>query len=429
MSGKYTITATDGSTSRTVTISVSATGIGPAHVAVPTPGGDWRVNGSAVMSGTALRLTPAMASQAGSAVFYQPVASNGLKATFTAQLSGGSGGDGLTFSLINPGDTTSALGHGGNMLGYGGLHGVSVVLATRKDVGFPAANFVGISNGTTGTGSAVRLTFRAYSAAVPNLRSGTHVVTVTVSGSKVSVAVNGKTYVSATVSIPAAVLPAFTAANGAATDVHAISAATITSAAGAVPPPGGGWSFNGRAGLIGSDAVLTPLVTNQAGSVVYPRAVTTGKLTATFDAQLTSGSGGEGMTLALLDATTAKATALGAGGQGLGWAGLKGIAVVLATKQMPGTPAGSWVGISAGSANGMPTFIATKALGSLQGGAHRVTVSLSSGTLTVTIDGVMVLTHAVTAPAKALVAYTAGTGNSTNLHIVRNAAIAAASFA
>jgi hypothetical protein len=429
MSGQFSITETDGVTPHTLTFGVSATGGAPPHgVAVPTPGGGWTLNGDAVMSGATLRLTPAIANKAGSAVFYQPVPGDGLKATFTAQLSGGTGGDGLTFSLINPTDGVSALGHGGNMLGYGGLHGVAVVIATRKDTGFPSANFVGISNGTLGSGSAAHLTFLAYSTAVPNLRVGTHAITVTVTGGKVSVAVDGRTYVSATASIPATVLPAFTAANGTATDVHAISAATITATSGAVPSPGGGWSFNGKAAMSGSDTVLTQAVSNQAGSVVYPRAVQTSGFAATFDAQLNGGTGADGMTFALLDPAAVKATAVGPSGQGLGVAGLKGVAVVLGTTPVPGTPAGDWVGISTGSANGRPTFIATKALAALRTGSHRVTVSLSNGTLTVKIDGTTVLTHAVSAPAKALLAYTASTGSSTDMHIVRNAAIASPGF-
>jgi hypothetical protein len=428
MTGKFTVTATDGFTSRTLTIGVGGVGATATAAAVPSPGGGWTLNGSAAMAGTALRLTPVTANTAGSAVFYQPVASNGLKAAFTAQLAGGSGGDGLTFSLISPSDTPAALGRGGSLLGFGGLHGVSVVLGTHKEPGFPAANFIGISNGTAGSGSAAHLTFRAYATAVPSLR-GAHVITVTVSGGKVSVAVNGKTYLTAAAAIPATVLPAFTAANGSATDVHQVSAATITPAGGTIPAPGGGWSFNGKAVMSGADASLTPVAANQAGSVVYPRAVATSKFTASFDAQLTSGTGGDGLTLALLNAATAKATSLGAAGQGLGWAGLSGVAVALGTQQLPGTPAGNWVAISAGSSAGVPTFIATKALGALRTGSHRVTVSLVSGTLTVAIDGVTELTQAVSAPSKALVAYTASTGSVTDLHLVRNAAISAASFA
>jgi hypothetical protein len=425
ITGKYAITGTDGfSAPRTLTITAGGVGAAPASgVALPTPGGGWKLNGAAAMTGTALRLNPATASQAGSAVFYQPVASNGLTATFTAQLSGGSGGDGLTFALISPTDTTSALGQGGGMLGFGGMHGIAVVLGTRKDTGFPSANFVGIATGTAGSGASAHLVLRASSTAVPNLRTGTHVIGVTITGTKVTVSVNGKAYVSATVSVPATVLPAFTAASGAATDVHSVSAVTVTPTSGTLPAPGGGWSFNGTAAMSGSDTGLTPLASYKSGAVVYPRAVNTSAFKATFDVQLSGGTGAEGMTLALLSPTS-PVTSVGANGQGLGFAGLSGLAVVLGTDQVPGAPSANFVGISTGATSGTLNFVATAALpASLRAGTHVVTVFLRNGTLTVSIDGSVVLTKTVSVSATARVAFTGSTRNLTDLHIVRDGAL------
>jgi hypothetical protein len=431
ITGNYAITTSDGFTSpRTLTISASGVGTAPASgVVLPTPGGGWKLNGAAAMTGSALRLNSATANQAGSAVFYQPVASNGLKATFTAQLSGGSGGDGLTFALASPSDTTSALGQGGALLGFGGMHGIAIVLGTRKDAGFPSANFVGIATGTSGSGTSAHLVLRAYSTQVPNLRTGTHVIGVTVAGTKVTVSVNGKAYVTASVAVPATVLPAFTAANGAATDVHAVSGVTITSASGALPSPGGGWWFNGTAAMSGSDTGLTPLFTYKSGSVVYPRAVSTSAFKATFVAQLSGGTGGEGMTLALLG-PGAKVTSVGANGQGFGFAGLPGLAVVLGTAgQVPGAPSANFVGISTGATSGVLNFAATAALpGSLRSGTHVVTVFLRAGTLTVSIDGSVALTHAVSVPPTALVAFTGSTRDVTDLHIVRDGALSSAGW-
>jgi hypothetical protein len=429
ITGKYTITETDGFTSpRTLTISVGGVGAAPAAgIVLPTPGGGWKLNGAATMSGSALRLNSA-ANQAGSAVFYQPVASNGLKATFTAQLSGGSGGDGLTFSLIGPSDTTSALGQGGGLLGFGGMHGVAIVLGTRKDTGFPSANFVGIATGTSGSGTSAHLVLRAYSTQVPNLRTGTHVIGVTIAGTKVTVSVNGKAYVSATVTVPATVLPAFTAANGSGTDVHGVSAVTVTPTSGALASPGGGWSFNGTAAMSGSDTGLTPLASYKSGSVVYPRAVNTSAFKAIFDAQLNGGTGGEGMTLALLSPAS-PVTSVGANGQGFGFAGLSGLAVVLGTGQVPGAPSANFVGISAGTTNGALNFLATAALpGSLRSGTHVVTVFLRGGTLTVSIDGSVVLSHAVSVSPTARVAFTGSTRDVTDLHIVRDGALSAGAW-
>jgi outer membrane protein assembly factor BamB len=52
------------------------------------------------MSGSALQLTRAAKDQAGSAVYDVPEASNGLKATYKVQMGGGTGADGMTFSLL-----------------------------------------------------------------------------------------------------------------------------------------------------------------------------------------------------------------------------------------------------------------------------------------------------------------------------------------
>jgi len=46
----------------------------------------------------------------------------------------------------------------------------------------------------------------------------------------------------------------------------------------ALPPPGGGWSFNGSARLSGSSTKLTRAARNEAGSVVDPAAVPTSGL-------------------------------------------------------------------------------------------------------------------------------------------------------
>ena len=73
-------------------------------------------------------------------------------------------------------------------------------------------------------------------------------------------------------------LPAFTAATGSLTDVHAVSGVTLSASSGAVPPPGGGWSYNGSAALHGSDTILNHAATHQRGTVIYPRAVSTANL-------------------------------------------------------------------------------------------------------------------------------------------------------
>jgi hypothetical protein len=430
ITGKYTVTSTDGYATHTTTVAVGGVGAPAAAgtTAVASPGGGWTLNGSSTMTGTALQLTPAKASQSGSAVFYQPVPSSGMHAQFTARLNGGNGGDGMTFSLLNPATATTARGAGAGQLGYGGLKGISVVLGTRKDAGDPSANFVGIATGTSGG----HLVFAATGTPKVNLRSGTPTITVAVSGKKVTVEVNGKGVVSATVPITSTVLPAFTAANGAGADIHSVSnVAIVTPSTSTLPGPAGAWSYNGSAAMVGTATTLTTAgVTNQAGSVVYPRAVSTSSFSATFDVALGGGTGGDGMTLALLGPGT-KATSVGGHGTDLGFAGLNGLAVVLGTTPttINGGTSSDYVAVETSTAGaGEPTLVAgTDLTGSvnLRSGTHMVTVSLKAGTLTVVIDGTTVLTRAVTVPSSAYVAFTGSSGSLTDRHLVQNAAIAA----
>ncbi len=428
MTWKYVLAMTDGVTASAMTIAVGGVGVAPASgvAVVPSPGGGWTLNGAARMTGTTLQLTPAAKDTSGSAVFYQPLASNGLNVNFTARLFGGSGGDGLTFALLNPANSTvSSIGSGAGNLGFGGLSGVAVVLGTQKYPGDPSANFVGVATGT----AKGHLVFAATSTTVPNLRSGTHRIGVAVSGGKISVWVDGKRYLLVAVRLPASVLAAFTAATGPRYDVHDVSGVAIkTPATGMLPAPGGGWSFNGTAAMAGAATALTRAAAFEAGAVVYPSAVRTASFSATFNVGLGGGSGGEGMTLALLDPGS-KATSVGSNGKGFGFAGLAGLAVVLGTYRVPGAPSADFAGIETGTAGHVPSLVVAKDLTgivNLRAGSHTVTVSLKAGTLTVIIDGSLVLTQAVTVPPSAYVAFTGSTGLLTDWHLVRDAAICAA---
>jgi uncharacterized repeat protein (TIGR01451 family) len=79
---------------------------------------------STVFDGNALRITAAVANQTGSAWFNTPQPfANGFDTTFTFQLGGGSGADGIAFVIQNaPTTPLNALGFPGNggALGYGG---------------------------------------------------------------------------------------------------------------------------------------------------------------------------------------------------------------------------------------------------------------------------------------------------------------------
>ncbi len=113
-STSYQVSWTDADASgpHSLQVALTGTGVAPAKgIAVPPPGGGWRFNGSAAMSGTGLSLTQLTASQAGSAVYSVPMSASGLTATFKVRIGGGTGADGLTFALLDASQTDqTALG-------------------------------------------------------------------------------------------------------------------------------------------------------------------------------------------------------------------------------------------------------------------------------------------------------------------------------
>jgi hypothetical protein len=429
--GRFTLRWTDVLGAHTLSVRVTGTGTRPASgIAVPPPGGGWRLNGSARMSGTSLVLTSAANDEAGSAVYSVPVPSNGLSASFTAEIGGGTGADGMTLSLLKASAARpTALGGGGGKLGFGGLRGIAITLDANKNAGSPSNNFVGIATGASGGG----LKYAATATNVPNLRSGTHTISVKVSGQQVSVSIDGRIVLSPRLpagTVPPSVLVAFTAATGMRNDIHAVTSATISFGGGTLPEPGGGWSYNGAARMSGTDTVLTPAVKSQAGSVIYPVPVQTDNLEVQFDAQLSGGTGADGLAFALLNPTTS-ATAVGGTGAELGFGGLQGIAVALDSYQNAGSPSNNFVGIATGTTSGLLSYQSiVHEIGQLRSGTHTVKVEVTGGSsssvLRVWLDGELVL--AVSEPSlgpTALLAFTGATGGLTDVHTVRDVAISA----
>ena len=71
-------------------------------------------------------------------------------------------------------------------------------------------------------------------------------------------------------------------------------------------------------------------------------------ISAAFDAFIGSGSGADGLTFTLADASVTKPTALGVNGGGEGFSGIKGIAVSLDTWKNAVNPSSNFVGIATG---------------------------------------------------------------------------------
>lgn len=102
------------------------------------------------MVGRGVRLTPQVARDAAGPVSYRaPLSSEGLRVSFDAKISGGSGADGLTLTLANPaaGATVSSVGTAGGGLGWSSVPGCAIALDTYQNGRDPSANFVGVATG------------------------------------------------------------------------------------------------------------------------------------------------------------------------------------------------------------------------------------------------------------------------------------------
>ena len=110
-------------------------------------------------------------------------------------------------------------------MGFGGLSGVAAAFCTHQAAGYPSANFAGIATGTVSSGV---LGFAGTVTTISPLRTGTHSVVVTVTGSVVTVYLDGVAILQKQVAVPAKALLAFTGADGSLTDIHAVRDAAIS---------------------------------------------------------------------------------------------------------------------------------------------------------------------------------------------------------
>jgi hypothetical protein len=419
----YVISSDDGSGAHEIPVTGTAAGLPNGTPLPPLARGGWFFNGSAKVSGSDLVLTPNSAGQVGSAVYSTPLPSDGLTASFTAQIGGGTGADGMTFAMLSAaGNTPRSLGAGGGGLGFAGLPGVAVTLDTYRSGSEPSSNFLGVS---AGSGNGLP-TYLATTTDIPGLRSGTHAISVTVSGSTVTVYVDGAQRLAANApGLAPSILPALTAATGSATDLHLARDISITSGTTTLPRPGTGWRFNGAAGIAGPQVVLTPAAPQQAGTVLHSTPVATDGLTASFTLAMTGGTGADGATFLLLNPAKAAATSVGGAGGGLGFAGLEGVAVSFVTYPQSGIGSHNFVGVETSTAGGRATFVAsTTNVPDLRAAGRDVVVSVVGTTLTVSIDGVQVLKQSVPSlKPTALVGFSAGTGGATDVHSVTDAQV------
>ena len=400
----------------------------------PTAGG-WTLNGHAVLNGGALQLTDTTAPQeAGSAFWPTPVSSAGISATFTSSIGGGTGADGLTFVLADPSAPATSLGASGGGLGFSGVPGIAVALDTYQNAVNPSANFVGITDGPAAAGVPDQMHWLATSTTAPDLRTGTHVVAVSLVAGVLTVSIDGVRAVSSPVTVGPDVLLGFTGSDGNLTDTHSVSNVAVTAAAPSPvtlsDPTAGGWTVNGSSSLTGGALQLTPASPGyQAGTAFWPTPVSSSGLSTTFTSTIGGGTGADGLTLVLASPTTAP-NSVGAVGGGLGFAGIQGIAVALDTYQNAANPSGNFVGVTDGDPDptnpGLLHWLATSSTVPNLRATNTVTVTLVRGVLSVSVDGTQVLSLAVKVGPSVLVGFAGGTGGLTDVHAVSSVAVTAA---
>lgn len=211
----------------TNTVAFANTYTPPVSTTIPSPVlGGWQLNGTSLISGTSLELTPATGTlKAGSAFWPTAVDPRAMHVDFDAYIGGGTGADGMTFAIQNasaPGATPAKLGVRGGGLGFSGISGLAVALVEYRNAANPSNNFAGITDGPN-AGSTDLMHWVATANLVPRLQGGTNHVSVTTAGGVLTVAVNGTQVLSQAVTLPASAYVGFTAGDGSLTNRHAVS--------------------------------------------------------------------------------------------------------------------------------------------------------------------------------------------------------------
>ena len=432
-------TGSTGATAASQLISgVTVSAGGPVTtVGDPTAGG-WTVNGTSKLSGGSLQLTTAgTKDEAGTAFWPTALPSSDLTATFTTTIGGGgaTGADGLALVLAGATTPADSVGTSGSGLGFSGIPGVAVALDTYRNAVNPSSNFVGVTNGPISSATPGELNWLTTDNAVPSLRA-THIFRVTLVNGTLTVEMDGIVLFSTAVTVGPDVLVGFSGGDGLVTDTHAVSHVTVNAAPNSPvaigDPAGGGWDLNGSTLVGAGGTALTQAGTNfQSGTAFWPTPVNTEGLTASFTATIGGGGaqGADGMTLVLADPSTSP-TAVGYYGGGLGFSGIKGIAVCIDTYQTGSDPSSNFVGISNGPvSSSVPdqlNWLATQTVVPDLRGTNSFTVTLDDGVLTVNMDGAEVLSTTVNIGPDALIGFSGGDGSVTDTHSVSGTSILSA---
>jgi Bacterial lectin len=177
---------------------------------------------------------------------------------------------------------------------------------------------------------------------------------------------------------------------------------------------------------------LTPAANDQLGEIVWPNLISTGDIQLSFTMTLSNPSNppADGFTLVFGDPSLgATPTSLGTPGMGLGASGIPGSLFGFDTYHNAGDPPVPYVGVGRSDAalfenpwfnvnTSIPTLVAVG-----QSISHDYTISIIQGQMTVTLDGVQVMSGSVALPPVAYMYFTASTGGSFEQAVISNVVV------
>jgi hypothetical protein len=191
-----------------------------------------------------------------------------------------------------------------------------------------------------------------------------------------------------------------------------------------------GWSAIGNAVTAPSCSYqLTAATNNQHGEIVWPTLISTGDIQLTFTVTLSNPSAlpADGFTVVLGDPSLgATPTSIGATGMGLGAEGIPGTLFALDTYRNAGDPPVPYVAVGRGETAlfSKPWFNVNENIPAVVSSSmpisHTYNVSIVQGQMTVTMDGIQVLSGAIAPPPVAYLYVTASTGGSYEDTVVSN---------
>ena len=191
-----------------------------------------------------------------------------------------------------------------------------------------------------------------------------------------------------------------------------------------------GWSPIGNAVAAPSCSYqLTAAANNQHGEMVWPTLISTGDIQLSFTVTLSNPSAlpADGFTVVLGDPSLgATPTSIGATGMGLGAEGIPGTLFALDTYHNAGDPTVPYVAVGRGETAlfSKPWFNVNTNIPAVVSSSmpisHTYNVSIVQGQMTVTMDGVQVLSGAIAPPPVAYLYITASTGGSYEDTVVGN---------